>query len=80
MAGLFQYAKCAITHCDPELTTCPCNNQFEAGLRAQDPAWGVRDLEDVSALAAAQGLGLQEVVEMPANNLTVVFARTAPAD
>ena len=60
--------------------TAPSNAAFDQSLRAEDPAWGVRNLEDVSDLAAAQGLQLQEVVEMPANNLTVVFTRTAPAD
>ncbi len=51
------------------------NEAFDASLRARDPAWGVRDLEQVAALAAAQGFGPAEVTEMPANNLTAVFRR-----
>jgi hypothetical protein len=35
----------------------------------------VRDLEAVAALAAAEGFGPPEAVEMPANNLTVIFRR-----
>lgn len=58
--------------------TAPSNEAFDASLRARDPAWGVRDLEAVAALAAAQGFGPPEVTEMPANNLTVVFRRAAP--
>lgn len=55
--------------------TAPGNVAFDASLRARDAAWGVRDLGAVAALAAAQGLALDEVVEMPANNLMVVFRR-----
>jgi len=55
--------------------TAPSNESFDASLRARDPAWGVRDLEAVTALAQTSGLLLDEVVEMPANNLTVVFRR-----
>lgn len=55
--------------------TAPGNEAFDAGLRAQDPAWGVRDLEAVTEAAAAAGLHPDRVVEMPANNLTVVFRR-----
>lgn len=55
--------------------TAPSNQAFDTGLRARDPAWGVRDLDDVAHLAAAQGLALDEVVEMPANNLSVLFRR-----
>jgi hypothetical protein len=55
--------------------TAPSNASFDQGLRAQNPSWGVRDLEAVSDLAAAQGLALEEAVEMPANNLTLVFRR-----
>ncbi len=57
--------------------TAPSNAAFDASLRARDPAWGVRDLGDVSALAAKAGFNLAEVVEMPANNLSVLFRRQA---
>jgi SAM-dependent methyltransferase len=55
--------------------TAPSNAAFDASLRARDPAWGVRDLGDVSALATQAGFRLAEVVEMPANNLSVLFRR-----
>jgi hypothetical protein len=47
--------------------------RFDAWLRAQDPRHGVRDLEDVEALAEGAGLELAEAVEMPANNLAALF-------
>lgn len=53
----------------------PSNAAFDADLRARDPAWGVRDLEDVDALARRAGLGGPEVVGMPANNLCVIWRR-----
>jgi SAM-dependent methyltransferase len=55
--------------------TAPSNEAFDAGLRAENPAWGVRDLEAVSALAAAQGFAAPVIVEMPANNLSLVFRK-----
>lgn len=55
--------------------TADSNRDFDAWLRAQDPAWGVRDLGDVSDLAARHGFALVETVPMPANNLSVVFRR-----
>jgi SAM-dependent methyltransferase len=55
--------------------TVPSNAVFDAGLRAQDPGWGVRDLEAVAAVAAAQGFGEAEIIEMPANNLSLVFRK-----
>lgn len=55
--------------------TSASNADFDTSLRARDPAWGVRDLEAVVAAANEQGLQLDEVVEMPANNLTVVLRR-----
>lgn len=53
----------------------PSNAAFDADLRRRDPRWGLRRLEDVAALAEAQGLALDRVIEMPANNLSVVFRR-----
>jgi SAM-dependent methyltransferase len=55
--------------------TAPSNAAFDADLRRSNPAWGVRDLDDVARLAAAHGFDLAEAVEMPANNLSVVFRR-----
>lgn len=55
--------------------TAPSNAAFDADLRARDPRWGVRNLETVSDVAREHGLGLDEVVEMPTNNLSVVFRR-----
>ena len=51
------------------------NAAFDASLKARNPDWGVRDLGDVTALAARHGLALAETVPMPANNLSVVLRK-----
>lgn len=53
--------------------TAPSNEEFDASLRATNPAWGVRDLETVVACAKNNGFSEPRIVEMPANNLTLVF-------
>ena len=57
--------------------TAPSNEAFDRSLRAQDPAWGVRDLEAVASAARQAGFDLDEVVQMPANNLSVILRRHA---
>jgi SAM-dependent methyltransferase len=54
--------------------TAPSNVEFDRSLRSANPEWGVRDTADVAALATREGLELQEIVEMPANNLILLFA------
>ncbi len=56
--------------------TAPSNAAFDAFLRAGNPDWGLRDVEAVAEAAGPQGLVLREVVDMPANNLSLVFTRT----
>jgi len=56
--------------------TSASNAQFDSDLRAQEPEWGLRDLEAVSEVAARAGFVLAEIVEMPANNLSLVFEAT----
>lgn len=53
--------------------TAPSNADFDASLKARDPAWGVRDLDAIAEAAAPHGLTLAETVAMPANNLSVLF-------
>ena len=56
--------------------TAPSNADFDASLKSRDPRWGVRDLDrDIVPLAERAGLRLDQVVEMPANNFSVIFAR-----
>jgi SAM-dependent methyltransferase len=55
--------------------TAPSNAAFDASLRAQDPAWGVRDTMDIATLAEQNGLRLEQMTPMPANNFTLVFGR-----
>lgn len=53
----------------------PGNAAFDESLRERDPAFGLRDLGEVTALALAAGFGEPEVIEMPANNLSVILRR-----
>jgi hypothetical protein len=55
--------------------TALSNAVFDTSLREGNPEWGVRDIGDVETLAKAAGLGLVEAIDMPANNLTLVFSR-----
>ncbi len=55
--------------------TAPSNAAFDEGLRARDSTWGVRDLGEVTTEANGHGLRRIEVTDMPANNLSVVFAK-----
>jgi hypothetical protein len=55
--------------------TSESNARFDAMLRRNDPASGLRDFEKISALAEAAGLALQEDNAMPANNRLLVFRK-----
>ena len=55
--------------------TAPSNANFDRSLRDRNPLWGVRDLETVVETAAMHDFKLQQVIKMPANNLSVVFNR-----
>ena len=57
--------------------TAPSNAEFDRALRAENPEWGVRDAEAVLDEAGREGLALREIVEMPANNLVIVLARSS---
>jgi len=58
--------------------TAASNAAFDADLKKRDPRWGVRDVDDLVGEAAPHGLELREVVEMPVNNLSLVFVKAGP--
>ena len=58
-----------------EVPTAPSNLAFDADLRRRDPAWGLRRLAALEAVAADAGLALRDRVPMPANNLLLVWRR-----
>lgn len=58
-----------------EVETVASNRAFDADLRMRNPAWGLRDLADVTAVARDAGFARETAIEMPANNLMVVFRR-----
>jgi len=55
--------------------TAPSNASFDESLRARDPRWGVRDIDELGALGERTGFSLDERVAMPANNMTLVWRR-----
>jgi len=57
--------------------TAPSNAAFDESLKARDPEWGVRDLDEVTALGGEHGFSQQRTVAMPANNLSVIFRRNS---
>jgi hypothetical protein len=58
------------------LDTAPSNEAFHADLRSRNADWGLRQLEEVEVLARRRGFGAATVIEMPANNLSLVFRKT----
>ena len=61
---------------EPDIPTAESNLAFNASLRSRNPAWGLRDTDDVKAAAADAGFAFAERRAMPANNLMLLFRRT----
>lgn len=57
----------------------PSNERFDAQLRAQDPGMGIRDRNELEALAGHQGLVLEAVHPLPANNDLLIWRRDPEA-
>ncbi len=53
------------------------NLDFDASLKRRNAEWGLRELEEVTRVAGGHGFQRQQIVRMPANNLTVIFAKVS---
>ncbi len=58
---------------EAEVELAPSNAAFDESLKSRNPEWGLRDRDAVTAAAKAEGLALTLRVEMPANNLMLLF-------
>ena len=58
-----------------DVETAPSNLAFDESLKARNDAWGLRRVEDVAALAAKEGLLLEERRAMPSNNMMLLFRK-----
>jgi SAM-dependent methyltransferase len=61
---------------EDDVPTSPGNLAFDDSLRARDPAWGIRRLDEVADVARRAGLSLRERHAMPANNLLLVWDKS----
>jgi hypothetical protein len=85
--SLFQGASALLAAGSPLITygpyrlhgehSAPSNAAFDQSLRSRNPRWGVRDIDALIELAGRTGFELRETVPMPANNMTLVWARVA---
>ena len=55
--------------------TSESNVRFDECLKSQNPSWGIRDLSTVCTLADNNGLKNKQIIEMPANNFSVIFQK-----
>ena len=55
--------------------TAPSNHAFDASLKQRNPEWGIRDLGAIDAAAALRGLVRTDLIDMPANNYSVVYRK-----
>ncbi|MCH4891649.1 DUF938 domain-containing protein [Sphingomonas sp. SFZ2018-12] len=58
-----------------DVPTAPSNLAFDESLRSRDPRWGLRAVEAMDAVADQHGLARERLIEMPANNLMLVWRR-----
>lgn len=55
--------------------TAPSNVAFDVSLRSRDSAWGLRWLHDLQDAAERESFVLERAIDMPANNLSLIFRR-----
>lgn len=87
VSGLFAWARSMLSvgghlalygpFIEPGVETAASNLAFDISLRQRDPAWGIRNLDDVDAEAVCCGFVRRERVPMPANNLMLFYLKAS---
>ncbi len=53
--------------------TSESNLNFDRSLKCQNPLWGIRHLDRVNEIACINGFEQHKIIEMPANNISVIY-------
>lgn len=61
---------------EDEVETAASNLEFDRSLKARNPAWGLRHVQDVDRAASEHGFARTSRYEMPANNLVLIYRRS----
>lgn len=61
-----------------DVPTAPSNDEFDQSLKDRNADWGLRNVEDVAKEASDVGMHLEQLIEMPANNLSLIFRSARP--
>lgn len=56
--------------------TAPGNLEFERSLKSRNLQWGIRDVADMDDLAEQTGFVRQDLIEMPANNISLIYRKS----
>jgi SAM-dependent methyltransferase len=62
---------------EDDVPTAPGNLAFDQSLRERNPNWGLRHLNEVKQQARLAGLRCRQRIQLPSNNLLLVFDRSA---
>ncbi|MBM09360.1 MAG: SAM-dependent methyltransferase [Magnetovibrio sp.] len=55
--------------------TSESNACFDADLKSRDSTWGLRDVSEIIVTAAEVGLKFDTTIQMPSNNLSLIFKK-----
>ena len=58
------------------VVAAPGNLAFERSLKSRNLRWGLRDVADMDALAANNGFSRESLIEMPANNISLIYRKS----
>ena len=56
--------------------TAQSNLDFDRSLKSRDLRWGIREVDDMDALAEKYGFIRVRLIEMPANNLSLIYRKS----
>ena len=51
------------------------NYFFDNSIKMKNDLWGIRNLEEVSDEAKNNGIGQENIINMPANNLSLIYRK-----